>query len=237
MKMDKVVASWIRAARDQDFIVESTANGHLRFKSPKGKMAHISAKLSSRSALVNARGNLRDAGLIVPEDRERIELCAKKNLAGLATPPEEVLKPSIMRNGAELPHYLVQQNVEAYAKSPGAKVFGAEVLSQAYGDLYDEPTGEYEEMEIERAMNPEQEKQIVEQQKKDNQQKDDRKALIRLGMSASKVRASFDIIDDHQRTVIRDFLEQAALLDLTVEELLDLFRADIDPKPVVTSTP
>lgn len=63
MRVDKEIAAWIRAAEDAGWRVEETAQGHLRFKGPKGEMVHIAGHAGRRSTRHNAAAQLRKGGV------------------------------------------------------------------------------------------------------------------------------------------------------------------------------
>lgn len=220
MRVAKEVADWIRVAKDAGWEVETTAKNHLRFKSPAGKIVHIGSGRSTMNGrtMANAKSQLRRGGLTFPEDAERRR---QLGFSGLVHPSAKVEPPAIVRSGVPRDaEWQERDDLRLHAMEHPEDILTVE-------DIFDglEPSGEEVEIEVESAREKYKQEEEPVQQTKAEQPKTngnghpDKSMLIRFG----KLSAAIDSLGDQKKMVV-DLLEQAVLLELSIEDVLEALK-------------
>jgi hypothetical protein len=221
MRVGKEAAAWARHARSLGWDVKGTRQGHLCFKSPDKKIVHIPGKSASQRSLANSKAELRRAGLTFPEDEARRSELRRRGIDGLVDISMSDLKPAIMRTSAKIPDAIIDENIRGYsAANPDRTLTVDDILIQI--DAQDSWSGEEDEIEIEPVRAEEEQVNMGSPAVASNRSssESDRSMLIKFGRVCEQLNG---IGEDHMKVVI-DLLEQAALLELSVEEILKAVR-------------
>lgn len=227
MKVSKEIAAWIRHAESLGWQVESTRQGHLRFKSPRGKIAHIPAKDGSHRSLANSKADLRRVGLTFPEDEYRKADLLRRGIGGLVDMTKEELTPAIVRSGAKIPRHIEDENIQGFiAANPQSLISLDDIVALA--DEFDESSGEEMEIEVEPARPEEEPLQPGNGTAPPRTastagaapKNADRLMFIKFGRMCEQLNG----LGEEHKKILVELLEQAALLELSAEEILEAIK-------------
>lgn len=220
--MAREVADWIRVAREAGWAVETTARNHLRFKAPDGKVVHIGSARGAMNGrtLANAKAELRRGGLRFPEDEARKR---RYGVEGILHPRAVVEVPAIVRADALLSEWDEAEFIRQHARAHPEDMIPLEAI-------YDEklaregPCGEEVEVDV-QPVSTKKEDVVMVQPPTNNpppaktaDASQERALLIRFGKQAGVVGKAEGL------TSFVELLEQAILLELTVEEILEALK-------------
>ena len=221
MRVAKEIAAWVRHAKSLGWSIEQTKQGHLRFKSSAGKMAHIPSRCASRSTMANAKGELRKAGLVFPEDEERKEALRRRGVDGLVRIHEAERVPAIVRTGAKIPDYIDDEIIRGFAKGKPSALITLDTIVESM-DYDEELSGEEDEIDVvpvkpeETTMNQSSTVPTTKSDSTNGRQKDERQMLIKFGRLCEQL----NDLGVSKKNVL-ELLEHAALLELSAAEVLE----------------